>query len=52
MGKNDPLLSARFGWEDAVPKQEDDMQMLLAKYSRLQFVHKARLPVTHFQITT
>lgn len=47
MGKSDQLLSARFGWEDAIPKQQDDMQMLLAKYSCLRFVHKARLPVTH-----
>lgn len=29
---------AAFGWEDALPKDEDDLQMLLAKYARLRFI--------------
>lgn len=30
--------TAKFGWDDALPKTQDDIQMLLAKYKRLQFV--------------
>lgn len=30
--------TAKFGWDDAMPKSQDDIQMLLAKHARLQFV--------------
>ncbi len=30
--------AAAFEWQDAMPNQEDDLELLLAKYARLQFV--------------
>ncbi|DBA95367.1 TPA: hypothetical protein ACH3X3_013247 [Trebouxia sp. C0006] len=34
--------AATFDWHDAVPSDADNMELLLAKYARLQFVHQVR----------
>ena len=34
--------AATFDWHDAVPNDADNMELLLAKYARLQFVHQVQ----------
>ena len=36
------LQAATFDWHDAVPSDADNMELLLAKYARLQFVHQVQ----------
>ena len=34
--------AATFDWHDAVPSDADNIELLLAKYARLQFVHQVQ----------